>query len=260
MAKVNIIRWDGANLLPKLLDVNDTGMINILDVTGSSGDLKIGPADASSVVLGKTGGALILSGALTSSVGGKISGTIDLPGQQSFKLDGVAVSSNNFTAANLSILFNGSNADALHVHAGGTQLTASLQLVNSINVNDFMVAGAAGAAVSGTQVVYLNQASIEPANAATVAASRVIGIVSGSAAGVRVASGSIARVLTTFGDICSNFAGLTPGAVYYLDLATTGSITTSPPTGNGSSIVEVGVAKSTTQLIFRPSLVARNPG
>jgi hypothetical protein len=46
-------------------------------------------------------------------------------------------------------------------------------------------------------------------------------------------------------------AGLTPGAIYYLDTSP-GLITDTPPSGSGNLLQEVGVAVSATELLFNP--------
>lgn len=51
----------------------------------------------------------------------------------------------------------------------------------------------------------------------------------------------------------SGLSGLTPGATYYLD-TTGGAITTSPPSGSGNLVQEVGVAVSATEMLFHPKV------
>jgi len=48
--------------------------------------------------------------------------------------------------------------------------------------------------------------------------------------------------------ILNGFTGLTPGARYYADPATPGLITSTLPVGTGNTIVQVGYAKSATEL------------
>ena len=263
MAKVNIIRWDDVNYLPKILDETDTAMANFIDVTGSGENLYIGAVDASSILLGKTGGSLIVSGSslfkgiLTASIGAKITGSVDLPGQQSFKLDGVAVTTDNFTALNLSRLFNGSNVDDLHLHS----LTASLSGV-LISDGDFVHTFTANTSLSGTQVVYLKNGPnvVEPASVQAVASSRIIGIVSGSTSIAYNSGSQNVKVYTLFGDRFDGFVGLTASSVYYLDRVS-GSINTTPPIGAGAkSVVQVGIAASNTELIFQPLVITRLGG
>jgi len=55
--------------------------------------------------------------------------------------------------------------------------------------------------------------------------------------------------LAYFGEAAS-FAGLTPGAVYYVGLA--GAVTLAPPVAAGSVVQQVGVAASATTMVFNP--------
>ena len=199
MAKVTIIRWNDTDFVPQLLDAsNDTAIINNIDISGSSGDLKIGSLDATSVIIGKNGSLFFVSGSaifnadLTASAGLKVTASVDLPGQQSFKLDGIPVSSNNFTAANLSRLFDGSNVDDLHLHSFGS---SSVLLTNPDIVHTFTVASPG---LTGSQIVYLsgsNSVSLAGSNNMTTA--RIIGIASGSTS-VTYSSGSIAKIYTIY--------------------------------------------------------------
>ena len=258
MGKVNVLRWDDTNFLPKLLDENDIAYINAIDTSGSSGVLSLGSGSATHVVLGKIGTAVIISGSaltisdFTASAGLKVTASVDLPGQQSFRLDGVAISTNNFTAVNLSRLFNGSNVDDLHTH---TIVTLSgTVLLNPDIIHEI----SASTGLTGTQVVYMNGNSADLADADNASTSRVIGIVSGSTA-INYGSGTLAKIYTIYGDIFNGFSGLNPGSVYYLSTSA-GAITTTPAVGFGRSVVQVGVAKSTNELIFQPNIIVRGLG
>lgn len=55
------------------------------------------------------------------------------------------------------------------------------------------------------------------------------------------------------GGVISGLSGLTAGTRYYLD-TTGGAITATPPSGSGNLVQEVGVAVSTTQLLFNPKV------
>lgn len=48
--------------------------------------------------------------------------------------------------------------------------------------------------------------------------------------------------------ILAGFSSLTAGARYYLDASTAGTVTATIPTGSGNTIVQVGYAKSTTDM------------
>lgn len=265
MAKVNIVRWDDTNLLPQLLSEADTAMINHIDVTGSSGNLTLGSGSATLVVLGSANNTVLVSASLsatadfTASAGAlirpilKVTGTVDLPGQTSFSLDGVAVTSENWTAASIDNLVNGSNADALHTHvASATDLSGS-ELKDVVDCHTFTTQ----AVISGTEVVYMTSDAdtVALTDSDAVGTSRLVGIASGSTA-VIYTSGSALCVHTTYGEVIGAFTGLTPGAVYYLD-TTPGQITTSPAPGGGRTITQVGIASTSTALIFQPDIVVR---
>ena len=259
MGKVNIIRWDETNFLPKLLDENDIALVNAIDTTGSIGVLSIGSGSATQIILGKIGTSVIISGSslakadFTASAGLKVTASVDLPGQQSFRLDGIAITTNNFTAVNLSRLFNGSNVDDLHTHT--ISVLSSSLLLNPDIVHEIpVVAGG----LTGSQVVYINAGSVDLADADTASTSRVIGIASGSTT-VTYNSGSTAKIYTIYGDIFDGFTGLSAGNVYYLS-TTPGAITTTPAVGGGRAVVQVGIARSSTELIFQPNIIVRGVG
>jgi hypothetical protein len=267
MAKVHMIRWDETNIVPQLFSsANDTAIIEAIDVSGAAGDISIGGTDATSVSLGSATGEVLLSGSaeaiadFTASAGAEVQGMVNLPSGSNFYLDGTAVDA-NFTAPNLSTLVNGSNADALHVHTlsiSSGSLTSSL-LIDPDLVHTYVVGGAIGNAVSGTEVVYLDGTGankIDLADRDAVGSSRIIGIVSGSTTDTYT-SGTNVPVFTFYGDRFDGFTGLTTGAVYYLD-STPGAMTTTPglPSG-GNMAVQVGIAASSTELILQPDIIVR---
>ena len=47
-----------------------------------------------------------------------------------------------------------------------------------------------------------------------------------------------------------------PGNVYYLS-STLGAITPTPPTGGGKTVVQIGIAKSPTELVFQPLVIVK---
>lgn len=265
MAKVNVVRWDEANLLPQLLSEADTAMINHIDVTGSAGNLTLGSGSATEIVLGHAGNLVLASASLsatadfTASAGADIypilhvTGTVDLPGQTSFAVDGVFLTSENWIAPNLDILVNGSNADALHTHvASATDLSGS-ELKDVVDCHTFTTQ----TVISGTDVVYMTSDpdTVALTDSDAVSTSRLIGIVSGSTA-VVYTSGSSLCVHTTYGEVVGTFSGLTPGAVYYMDV-TPGQITTTPAPGGGRTITQVGIATTANALLFQPDIVVR---
>lgn len=68
-----------------------------------------------------------------------------------------------------------------------------------------------------------------------------------------VANGGSATVYFT-GQVITGLSSLTPGATYWLD-TTAGGITTTPPSGAGNGVQQVGVALSATSLMFAPLLM-----
>lgn len=260
MAKVNIIRWDQTNLVPQLLGSGDTAMINNIDVTGSAGDLKIGGVDADNVYLGKTGANVYVSSSwealadASASAGLWVTGSFDTVGGQSFAIDGTYLTTENFTAANIDILLNGSNADSLHTHGAAAPTISGTLIIEP----DIVHLYTNNEVLSGTEVVYLSGGDnvVALADADVVNSSRVIGVASGSTA-VIYASGSSVPVRTIYGDRIDGFTGLTPGAVYYLS-DTPGQITTTPGfPGSGKMIVQVGIATSASEMILQPDIRVR---
>lgn len=73
------------------------------------------------------------------------------------------------------------------------------------------------------------------------APSRVVGLAQAAAA-------DTANVVVCSEGLMSGFTGLTAGARYYQDPGIPGGITTTTPVGSGNTIVQVGYAKSTTEL------------
>ena len=101
----------------------------------------------------------------------------------------------------------------------------------------------AGAAIAVGEIVYISAAdTVSLADVSGVgAASRVIGMSGGAAAlsnPVKICSAGVV----------SGLSGLTAGARYFVDPATPGAITTSVPSGSGNKIIQVGYAKSATEM------------
>ena len=98
-------------------------------------------------------------------------------------------------------------------------------------------------ALSANDAVYISAAdNVSKADvSAGGAASRVIGFTDAAAA-------DLASVNVCSEGVLGGFSGLTAGSRYYADPATPGGITTTTPVGSGNTIVQVGYAKSTTEL------------
>lgn len=53
-------------------------------------------------------------------------------------------------------------------------------------------------------------------------------------------------------NVISGLTGLTPGARQFLSASTAGALTATPPSASANVVQEVGVALSTTEVMFRP--------
>lgn len=96
--------------------------------------------------------------------------------------------------------------------------------------------------VAAKDVVYISSAnSVSPALADNSGTSYAIGLATSTVA----ATGSVG--VKTDG-IMGGFSGLTAGSRYFLSASSAGAITATVPSGTGNTIVQVGYAKSTTDL------------
>lgn len=147
-----------------------------------------------------------------------------------FKLGSAGIAQEH-DAANDDIEFNSLTVDSLTVNNNFT--------ANSANVIQSNYT--AGATIAARDVVYLSGAdAVSPADASAEATARVIGLaVAGSSAGGLV---SVRKL-----GVMSGFSALTPGARYFLDPAA-GAISASIPAANLEAVIQVGYAKSATEL------------
>jgi hypothetical protein len=221
------------------LDVTASGVEVDLAAAGSgtgglefdgSGDVQVKVSGSEGIVLTATGVAIEIDDTPdTLDVDGDGLKVVGLPSL--FKINDVAVGA-TVTAANLDDLTDGSNADALHVHATSAA-TEAPKVENTINT-------ATDTTANGDPVYINGAASVGKALASDNAKSRVIGVIrTGAGAAptaVEVVSlGICAGVLTT----------ATPNTPYYLQAA--GGIGTSLP-GGGNRVIQVGWAYNTTDL------------
>lgn len=101
----------------------------------------------------------------------------------------------------------------------------------------------AAAAIAAGEVLHISAA--DEVDLADVSgngiASRVIGVAKGAAA-------AAASVEVACNGVVSGYAGLTAGSRYFADPATPGAVTSSVPTASGSKIIQIGYAKSASEM------------
>lgn len=124
---------------------------------------------------------------------------------------------------------------------------ASVQVRTRTNAN-------AGNIVKCTPV-YKNAVAdeVDKARANAAATAVVYGLVydttiATTAQGQIATDGPLVATTTEWDAVTGQTGGLTPGALYFLDPATAGKLTTSAPSTTGQLIVPVGQATSTTEL------------
>lgn len=71
------------------------------------------------------------------------------------------------------------------------------------------------------------------------------------------AASAAASVQVRHEGVVPGFTGLTAGSRYYLDAATAGTITATPPNTAGNIVFQVGLAKSTTELFIQKQYIAK---
>ena len=118
----------------------------------------------------------------------------------------------------------------------------------SIPVGDNTITGAScNSSVAVGDVVRLSGSNFIEAQANTISGSNVLGVCTSKS------SATICDVLTT-GPSGNVFSGLTPGASYFLDPSSPGTLTTVVPTGAGNVVIHVGTAYSSQGLVFNPKI------
>jgi len=80
-------------------------------------------------------------------------------------------------------------------------------------------------------------------------------VVGKEARGFVLASSTSAQSAVVYfpGKTNNGLTGLTPGAIYFLSTTAGQGVATTPPSGAGNIVQELGVADSATQLVFFPS-------
>lgn len=102
------------------------------------------------------------------------------------------------------------------------------------------------------EVVYISAANtVDLADVSTAgAASRVIGM-----AGTAAAAAAPINVCSD--GVVSGLSGLIAGSRYFADPSTAGAITTTVPTGSGNKIIQIGYAKSATEMQLQVDYLGR---
>lgn len=103
----------------------------------------------------------------------------------------------------------------------------------------------AGEALSAGNLIYLNSAGNALKADASAQAKEAIGFVLSA-----ISNGASGTVYFGSGFI-TGLTSLTPGTRYFLD-TTAGGITSTPPTGSGKIVQQVGFARTSTVLYFEP--------
>jgi len=206
-----------------------------LTVDGSAGiDLKKGAT--SHLTIGVLASNIVIQAGIT--LGVTSTGNINLPnnGTVKFKIEGTSVGS-TVTAPNLDTLTNGSNADALHVHAAAAATTVTVSgTVNAVTLAIVAI---------GSPVVFANDGgSPRVFNADSDAAGRVtvVGLATtaaglGAAVSVQVAG----ELLTANGAWDPTFPNATTDVgsrVYLSEIA--GKLTLTAPSTSGATVLRVG--------------------
>lgn len=132
-----------------------------------------------------------------------------------------------------------STNDNLYIWNGSSWDNLST-VTSAVNVDDTLLADAA---ITIRDVVYISSAGhVSSAQANTAVKSQALGLAVNAAA---LAEDPVAvRKLGKLG----GFSLLTPGGRYYLSGAAAGVLVSSPPTGTGHTVVQIGYARSASEL------------
>ncbi len=115
------------------------------------------------------------------------------------------------------------------------------------------VNGNAGALVIGTPVYVKANGDMDKGQANASATIQLLGLVkdvsvAAGVPGVVQTDGILVATTVEWDAVAGTTGGLSPGTVYYLDPATPGKITATPPSSVGQYVVRIGLALSTTEL------------
>jgi redox-sensitive bicupin YhaK (pirin superfamily) len=142
-------------------------------------------------------------------------GTLDIPAGTSLLINGVALTTANFTAANMDTLLDGSNADSLHTHASvsaseikSTGWTETESIPNggaaAITGNDSVSLADASSGSGDTAVAGISETDTEVTHAGRVEAAIFV-------ASLTLAAGDQVYVSKTAGRLTNDVSGFTTG-------------------------------------------------
>lgn len=140
---------------------------------------------------------------------------------------------------------------------GSNGLPQQLQSGDTLNVptsganTQALLNNEVGAIVIGTPVYAQAAGAVKKGQANAAATSRLIGLVfdasiSAAASGAICTDGILSATTGQWDAVTGGTGGLVFGTLYFLDPATAGKLTATPPTTVGQFVVPVGIALSTT--------------
>jgi len=208
------------------------------DVDTASGKLRVAVAAAGGIQRNQTAGGIEIkvntTPNATVAVGAGGLSVLGVPA--TFTIGGTAVSA-NVTATNLNTLTAGSssNADSLHTHSSLVSTSAPKVIVP--------MTATSGSTVVAGDPVYINASNtVDAADCAVDAKSRVIGLSLSAPGALDAVSVQVTGIMTGI------LSGASAGAPYYL--ATTHGLSNALPSG-GKRVVQCGFALNATDLFIR---------
>lgn len=228
----------GPSMSPTGIDMNNTDLSEVSDI-----DFQ----DPAVSTIEQTAGALIVDNIMAKERSNSLSTSADIlfpsisdtAGQVDAlripSLSGAPTATPTASGSGFIVHFNGE----IYVWNGSAWVSQKDTFTSASTVDKPYVAEVA---VAIRDVVYISSSGkVSPASADIEASSRAMGLA------VSAAAASVAVSVRCAG-ILSGFSSLTPGARYFLSASTPGAITSTPPSGASDAIVQVGFAKSATEL------------
>ena len=164
-------------------------------------------------------------------------GSLNVPSGTSFQIATTALTTVNFTAANMDTLLDGSNADSLHTHAASASTDITLTVT----------AGAGG--ITDGDGVYISASGpvVLKTDATVIGTARCIGFATAAISAAAQGTIKVAGFVTN-----ANITGtnLSVGLPVYVS-ETVGEVTATAPTDSSTVIVEVGIGTTTGNFIIQ---------